>query len=259
MRVAGWAALFVVFPGWAQTVTVVPSPAEGIELLGSQSPDFRADVEAIVGTAAMPLIEPWLPFTVVVKNNSAQTLLAYNIRWTAGFTTSLGSLATTEAGGLKPGSMVVALASSALLTGPPGPHQQASLAESQARSLAALQAAPAATISLDSAVWVSGQFVGPDAGRNFERDAAEFTAWRAVALDVQSQLAAGASFDGIAAVLSQMTNQPVGGSRASRDWNAQFRAGEAQRLLRIYQRGGGQAVLDLIQQQLQQPEITIHR
>ena len=259
MRAAGWIAMLVMLPGWAQTVTVAPSPAGGIELIGSQSPGFRADVEAIVGAAAMPLMEPWLPFTAVLKNNSGQTLAGYEIRWSAGNANmSIGQLSTTDPSGLKPGSMVVALPST-LLMGPPGPQTQAGLAQSQSKWLPDFQAAPAVTISVDSAIFASGQFVGPDVGRNFDKDTAQFSAWRGVDLEVQSQLAAGASFDGIASVLSQMTNQPVEGRRAARDWNAQVRATEARHLLKLYRQSGGQALADRIQQQLQLPVISIHR
>jgi hypothetical protein len=45
----------------------------------------------------------------------------------------------------------------------------------------------------------------------------------------------------------------------SRDWNAQVRRKEARELLKLYQRGGVQAVRDRLQQQLQQPEIIVHQ
>jgi hypothetical protein len=43
------------------------------------------------------------------------------------------------------------------------------------------------------------------------------------------------------------------------DWNEQVRKTQARHLLKLYQKSGLQAVRNLVEQQLQQPDISFHR
>ncbi len=253
--------LNVIPSGWAQQVTTIPPDAAGIELIGSQAPDFRASVEAVVGPQALPQLGPYLPFTVVLKNNSSQVLVGYYVQWTingSGGGSGIGTLATKGPDQyLKPGAAVV-LIPGFELTKTPSAEMQASMLR-KTSALSVFQSARTIAISLDSAIFSSGEFVGPDTRKNFAQDAAYFSAWRAVDSDVQSKLATGESFDFIAVGLSQIANQTIEGSRASRDWNAEVQATEARQLLKLHEKSGIQAVRDRLQQQLQQPTVLVHR
>jgi hypothetical protein len=254
--------LAVTLPAWAQQVTIVSPDATGIELIGPQAPDFQSSVEGVVGPQAQVQLGPYLPFAVVLKNNSSQVLVGYDVEWTINGSrggSGIGTLATKDPDAyLKPGRSVV-LVPQFEITRTPSAELQASMLRKQGTVLYGFQIARTVSISLDSAIFGSGQFVGPDTRKNFARDAAYFTAWRAVDSEVQSKLAAGESFDLIAASLSQVANQTIEGSKESRDWNAEVRATEARQLLKLYQRSGVQAVRDRLQQQLQQPEIIVHQ
>jgi hypothetical protein len=73
--------LALALPGVSQQVTITPPEAGGIELIGSQSQQFQSSVEAVIGQQALAQLGPYLPFTVVLKNNSSQALLGYKIQW----------------------------------------------------------------------------------------------------------------------------------------------------------------------------------
>lgn len=244
----------------AQQVTIVSSEVTGLELIGLQSPDFQSSLEGVVGPQAQ--LGPYLPFAVVLKNNSSQALVGYEVEWTINGSEEgcgIGMFATKGPDSyLKPGRSIV-LVPQFEMRRTPSAELQASMQRKQGSVLYPFQVARTVSISLDSAIFGSGQFVGPDTRKNFARDAAYFTAWRAVDSEVQSRLATNESFGSIAAALSQVADQTIEGSMESRDWNAQVRRKEARELLKLYQRGGVQAVRDRLQQQLQQPEIIVHQ
>lgn len=263
MRLTGLAvlALTITRVDAAQSVTILPPEVPGIELIGWHSPDFAGALEAVAGKQAIGQLGDWLPFTIVVRNSSEQTLVGYQVLWSAGTAVNWtvgGNSAFSLAGYLKPGEAVAFLPLYQLL-GPQGEDLPSRLRrEEMTMRLAQLQRAGTVTISLDSATLASGQFVGADTKANFARDVAAFTAWHAVDVDVQARLAAGESFQAIAAALSQTADQATT-AKATKDWNAYERAIHARRLLRLYQNKGAQAVGDLVQKQLQVPMIPVHR
>ena len=262
MRFTGLAvlALTIIRTGGAQTVTLLPSEVPGIELIGWHSSDFPGALEAVAGKQALGQLGDWLPFTVVLKNDSKQPLVGYQVLWSedTGARWSVGGNSTyTLSGYLKPGDAVAFLPLYQLGSGRddlPSRLRQ----EQMTIRLAQLQRAGTVTISLDSAILPSGQFVGADTRGDFAQDVAAFTAWHVVDEDVQSRLAAGEPFESIAAALSQ-TAEIESTARATKDWNALERAVQARKLLRLYQNKGAQAVCDSVQKQLQVPMILVHR
>lgn len=244
--------------GWSQTVTVQQSEAAGIELVGPQSPAFMGYVEQVLGAGGLQGMMEWQPFTVVLRNNSSQALIGYDVRWGINGGRggrSLGEMSIYGADGnsLSPGAAVVALPVT-VFTKAASAEQQFSL-QRNVRTLAGLQEGRTVEISLDSAIFTSGQFVGPDVRGRFAQDQAAFTAWRSVDVQLQSEIQAGESFAAIATQLSGIDGQTT----APRDWNAQGRATEARQLLKLYQRSDAQALSDTVRQRSQQPEIQIYR
>jgi hypothetical protein len=148
------------------------------------------------------------------------------------------SIYGADGNSLNSGAAVVALPVT-VFTKAPGAEQQFSLRRN-VRTLAELQEGKTVEISLDSTIFASGQFVGPDVRGHFAQDQAMFTAWRSVDVQVQSEIQAGESFAAIASQLSVINTQ----TPALRDWNAQFRGAEARRLLKLYQQSGAQALGD---------------
>lgn len=253
-------------PAFLALAVILQSPAPGIELIGTQSPEFQAEIEKMLTPEVLATFSAWLPYTVVLKNNSSEPLVAYDVRWSVDYPRRGGwgsgmVSGTGPAGYINPGQTAVLMLAFDLTASPSSQKQASMLPQGESMLSAIERAGQAPTIFLDSAIFASGRFVGPDMDRNFAHDAARFTAWRTVDQQVQSELKAGQSWDSIAAELSQVENQIVSGSvlRGTYDWNAQVRKVEARHLLKLYRKNGLQAVSDLVQQQLQQPEIVVHR
>ena len=255
--------LALTLPGWAQTVTIVQPDVAGLELIGWQSPEFQASLDAALGPQVIGQLGAWVPYTVVLKNNSAEALAAYQMQWSANGTTAGTGLGSASPGPnfiLKPGDALVFLPGLEVATHMAVDLPTRLLQRNMTMQLASLGKMKAVVISLDSVVFASGRFVGPDKQENFARDVAQFAAGRTVDVELQSKLAAGDSYDSIASWLSEIANQPIaGGPRATRDWNTEFQITEARHLLRRLQGSGAPAVLKLVQQQLQAPAITVHR
>jgi hypothetical protein len=258
MRLFAFAALSLTFggSGWPQTVTVQQPDAAGIELIGSQSPEFMGYVEQVLGAGGLQGMMEWLPFAVVLRNNSSQAVIGYDVRWginggRAGHSVGGMSIYGADGNSLKPGAAVVALPVM-VFTEAPSAERQASL-QRNVRVLAGLQQSKTVEISLDSAIFASGQFVGPDVQGRFAQDQSAFTAWRSVDIQVQSEIQGGEPFANIATQLNSIANQRTAPSAG--DWNARDQATEARQLLKLYQRSGAQALSETVQQ----PEIQVHR
>ena len=74
-------ALAAVPTGWAETVTVVQPETAGVELIGPQSSEFQTYLQAAISPEVVRQFSAWLPYAVVLRNNSSQPLVAYHIKW----------------------------------------------------------------------------------------------------------------------------------------------------------------------------------
>jgi len=92
---------------------------------------------------------------------------------------------------LQPGAAVLLLPGT-ILRNEPRPRHAARVGKTG--DAVAMETAKSIVISLDSAVFASGQFVGPDTENAYAQTAANCTAWRAVDADVQTQIANGVPF-----------------------------------------------------------------
>jgi hypothetical protein len=265
-------ALAVLPLAGAQTVTVIQPHTPGLQLIGSQSPDFAAAAAAIVSAQTLQQIATYLPLAAVFKNASTQPLMAYTIRWTVDNKSTvdknLNPLVGIGGGAssprnpenyLQPGAAVLVVPDM-LFDKEPGLARLQAMLQQESRMRPDWDTAKALTISLDSAIFASGQFVGPDTANLFAGQAAYSTAWRAVETKVEAQVTSGVPFVTIAAALQQVTDQPSsGGKQATVDWIARAQAAEARQLIRLYDNHGAQAVIDFIKRQLATPEIVVHR
>jgi hypothetical protein len=155
-------SLMAVLPGWSQTVTIQQPDAPGIVLISSQSPGFMEYVEQVLGAGGLQGMMEWQPFAVVLKNNSSQALIGYDVRWGVNGSRggcSVGGMSIYGADGnsLKPGAAVVALPVT-VFTEAPSAERQASV-QRNVRILAGLQQGKTVEISLDSAIFRSPDLV----------------------------------------------------------------------------------------------------
>lgn len=259
-------ALAALASAGAQTITVRQPDTTGLQLIGSQSPDFQSAVAAVIAQPLAPQFAAYIPFMVVLKNGSGQPLAAYGFWWAidpvpnqrTGGNGNGESFPSYEDGFLQPGASVIAMPGMTLRRAPT--PQELDAMERNLRVVSGLQRAMMVQISLNYAVLASGQFVGADVRGDFPEIAGQFSGWRPVAASIQSQLANGVPFETIVAGLQQIRYQPISGtSKATRDWAAQAAADEARHLIKLYQRSGKDAVQTMVNQQLQTPEIVVHR
>lgn len=249
----------------AQTVTVIQPGIPGLELIGSQSPDFQTALAAVISPELLPQLAAYIPLTVILKNNSPQALAEYMLWWTIDLQPNRRT-GGWGAGWISPKSTDAYLQPGAAIAAVPGfvftrNTSTLPLAAMERRHLlSGFDKAQTVAVLLDSATFASGQNIGPDIHGQLADKAATFSAWRPVDVAVQSQLANGVPFDEIAPSLEQIRDEPTAHtSKATRDYSALVRATEALQLLNLYKRSGAQAVRDRVDQQLQMPQIVVHR
>jgi len=155
----------------SQTVSVVQPDATDLQLVGAQSPGFQDALAAVLSPQISSQLFAYLPFTVVLKNTSRQALAGYRFWWainpapdqrTGGRGDGLLFITDTS-GYLQPGASAVAMPQF-ILTHDPGTDLLEEMQQQQSSILSGLQRARVIGISLDSAIFASGQFVGPDVG-----------------------------------------------------------------------------------------------
>lgn len=212
---------------WAQIVTVTQPGTLGLALIGSQSPEFQSALLAVISRPLAPQFAAYVSATS--EDGFVQT--GKSVLLTPGFIVSQEPPATTL-----------------------------DRLERGFAAISRLQRAKIVGISVDSAVFASGQFVGPGVLENFARIAAQFSAWRIVDTAVQPQLAKGTPAEQIEASLETLANQQaMATARSKKDWNAVMQAEEARRLLLLLQRRGADVLGSQIAERLRMPAIAVHR
>lgn len=255
------ALCFLLVPGftcYAQSVTVRPSAIVDIELIGPQAPEFAASVSRIVGSEQLGGLVDWLPYGVVVKNNSSQTLAGMALMFSLASDGKAlgGSLLTptwfTTAGRIKPGQSVIAIPQSVLAQ----PRDLTPFLRGGKRgNLSNYQQAHSLEISLTGVVFASGQFAGSDEHQEYERWRATIDAPRSVAKAVLERKASGPLSDTVAWL---QTVADVS-SMADADFRAIQGSGMARGMLRTYQENGEAAMYSLAEETLRQPVFPLHR
>jgi hypothetical protein len=252
-----FSVLAAAFTCYSQSVTVQPSTISGIEIIGPQAPDFAASVAQIVGTDQPGNLTAWLPYGVVVKNNSPQALAAMTVVWTE--TLDAGPLRPVQRDYwswfnaplkyVQPGSAVLAIPQNML-------QQPRNLtAFSAGRGLGNLpnfQRAQRIEVALDGVVFASGQFAGADTYSAYEEYQAQIDVPRSVATTVLEKKATSPISDILAWL--QLLSASRGG-----DFTAQRSGSMARQLLGVYSRKGEAALYSLAQSILQEPAFPLHR
>lgn len=253
--------------GFAQTLTVHPSAIPGVEIIGSQSPDYAAAVDRILLPPRAPALDAWLPYGIVLKNETAQSVYGVAVRWNL---TEDGSHGTTVGRFIAPHRRTMAPGESALLlasigdlrlpgddTPLPVPFRLAPPPDFVARpdvNLTHYLRARGVEINLDGVVFASGQFVGPDTAKEYEEWVAETTVPSQVASKVLAMKAAGESTDSIVAWL-RTASQP----EATRDFTVRATRRTAGQLLRRYQLQGEPGLYKAAQVEAQPPTPQLYR
>jgi hypothetical protein len=182
------------------TVASVSDSLSGITLIGASDPVYLPAVSALIGASALPPYEPMLPFSVLVRNDTARPLIGLCVIFDV-----------TQFNGMKDGGMVMCsnnippgnsrpllAAGVQLLASPVSQYiyikpRHTPPAALPPERLAEYTAAKSLVISLDSVVFADGTMAGPDTRNNFVSHSAKLAADRdfsAAVLALQSSPAA---------------------------------------------------------------------
>jgi hypothetical protein len=258
--------LVTAFTCYSQTVTVQPSTISGFDIVGPQNPDFAAAVAETVGSDLPPVLKPWLPYGVVIKNNSLQPLAGICVVWTrdlnAGPLGYVGGpcatwLESRKPFQLQPGKTVLAFPDWILQE--PGelkPFRDPKLLSDWRDGLANFQRAHTLAISLDSVVFASGQFVGPDATNQYKRFQAHINAPRNVATTLLEKKTTGTISD----ILTWLqTLAPQSHYVDDPDFNRRISGVTARAMLKVYEDKGEAALYLKAESTLQSPVFPLHQ
>lgn len=227
-------------------------------MIGPQSPGFAAAVAQIVGKDQPDGLVAWLPYGVVIKNNSSEDLAAIAVEWRGSFNGGpfahgggvLPAWFNAPGRQVKPGQSIVALPQATLAS----PRDLRQFANGRGMgNLQTFQKADRLEVTLDGVVFASGQFAGTD-------DLHEYEEWQAQ-LDAPRKLAA--------AVLEKQNSAPIADTvtwltsvaavRGGSDPNARHTAGMARLMLNVYSSKGEAALYSMAQEILQPAAFPLHR
>lgn len=222
--------LAVVAMNAAPIITYTGLPGTGIELLLPSSPEFTAALTASQGADAVARYQPVLPYTVIVKNNTTESLWVVAVRTCqkeAGgrVICSDGAMTTSplsSMSSLGPGAMV-ALSPYGPLTrvlNPSAPPNLATKATSLMRSpedtVESLARQPEVDITLDCVVFADGGVIGPDEGHHMDELIGSARARSALYSDLMNL-----SGDAAREYLSRIADAPMPEwRREEADWQA---------------------------------------
>jgi hypothetical protein len=245
---------------YSQQVTVLPSTIPGIAVIGPQSPDFAASVAQVVGAGQPSNFIAWLPYGVVVKNNSSQALAAITVAWTEARDAAsplhgaqLNYRSQFNGSHLvQSGQAEIDMPNQRLLA----PDGLSGFAEGRGlANLPNFQQAQRVQIVVDAVVFASGQFVGADTYGEYEHYQADIGAPRSIADKVLEMRATSPISDILAWLQSLASQQQQRGA----DITTQRTAGAARQMLGIYSRKGENGLYSMAQSVVQEPAFPLHR
>ncbi len=265
-----WLLSILPFGAWAQvtssqTFSVNPSAIAGVSVSGRGMGQYPPNVDIVLGSARNEATNFWLPFGIIVSNNTSQPIVGFAARWTAtdssgqeSVTIMTRSLFQSPELQIAPGQSVVLLPFWLLANQHRGIRGSLDLGY-QPSDLRAFQNARSIRVTLDGVVFGSGQFVGPNEANEYGQLQADGIAGYNLASAVLAKWDARDSVSSIVAWLQQTAASRPTDSVWSRDWTAAITARTAGIYLRAYNSGGGSRLYGVAQQQVQSPHITIYR
>jgi hypothetical protein len=68
--------------GFSQNLILHPSEVPGVQLVGPQSPEFLPLIDGVLGPTRQPTTNDWLPYSVILTNQTEDKIVGIAIRWT---------------------------------------------------------------------------------------------------------------------------------------------------------------------------------
>jgi hypothetical protein len=255
--------------GFGQNLILHPSAIPGVQLLGPQSPEFVSLVDEVLSPKRQQATNDWLPYSVILTNQTKKQIVGVAIRWTTVDPTGKSSSTSTLNGievlyptarRIQPGQRVVLLPSLMMLMKPlPAGSHDANDNPEHAQRLEKFTGAATVEIFLDGVVFDTGQFVGPDGDQEYEIAEARVAAAQRIAKTVLEKRDAGEMTSSIVEWLRAVPRQPffeLGQER--RMLSAADPKIAARRLVSAYESQGEAGLYGLVQSYLR-PALQLHR
>ena len=238
----------------APGVSIVSSRVPGVDLLGPPDAEYAAAIRHFFGPPGRAEVTTWLPFGVLVANHTAETLVAVAVRWQL----------TSDSGTMQYSLAEQAFDSPRALV-PPGGNGVAlpagwladSLRLPPPSNLPDFRGARTIEATLDGVVFASGQFAGPDTGKEFESYVADTTIPGQVAARVLAMKDSGEPVSRIVAFLESQS-RPTD-HQVDRWWDAEAGRRIARQLLSSYRSGGEAGLYQVAATYTAAPAIRLFR
>ncbi len=248
------AASLLTIQASSQTVSVRDLADYGVTLIGPGSPEFASSLSRTATAEKRSILEPLLPFSVVLVNKSNQTILAHTLRWvctapdgrrTYGTYTGAADVMTfTKGPRVPPGSAtLVTPISSGDVRAHPARAQAVQNAERRLRSQKEI------VIVLDGVLFEDGRFAGPNETKIRDHHEGQVAASQEIQSTVLTKEKQGEHADAIFAWLKSVgdSNTPMpGGNGTAIAWYQHWRSTLAQIVLRMRASSGDAAALGAV-------------
>lgn len=239
-----------------QVFTVTDAAISGVTVVGRGAGKYPPSVDAILGTDRGQWTNDWLPFGIVVTNNTSEDVVAFAARWA--ITDSEGN-ATSSIDTRSLWEDSTSKVPQVLAGHHPG-FQDAVNFNYQPTELARYRNARSIAVTLDGVVFGSGRFAGPDTANEFSELKAEGVAAYNLATALLAKRDAGVRIGDIVEWLRRTASAQVAGSSLqNRDWLTAITGNRARSFLRFYNAKGESWMYDMAQRQAQQPHLTVYR
>ena len=158
---------------------VAPSTVEGIVVLAPDSPEFGDGLTRILGRAPRELLQPAVPFSVIVENNTERTVALMAVRFDMAGPRAkqysvvhfADTLRNPEKSDFRPGARRFVCAepayTSLVIRGDVAANTRGRMNLGNLRKMIQIKA------TLDCIAFEDGEFAGPDSQGSFERFASE--------------------------------------------------------------------------------------
>ncbi|MBI4906339.1 MAG: hypothetical protein HY820_22090 [Acidobacteria bacterium] len=241
----------------------------GLSLIPSSSPEFPRLMQRAAGRTRFHELDELLPYSVLLVNASKKRLVFYSVRWSS--TSDKGvtvhddrmyyNLATLRGGyALDPGGVTLVTVVDAVGRPLKGEDQK-SFSQRFYQSRMDLQFLHQAqiTISLDVAIFASGEVVGPDASRSVSQAQDRLDSANDLYTAFEDRASRNEPVQNYVGWLRDLASEPrtIASLRPNR-WYRYHIQNLAQELIRIHEHGGENALRDRLRQAYR-PNIRLHR
>jgi hypothetical protein len=187
----------------------------GITVIAPNDPTFQTAVSGLIEPADMPAFQSMLQYSIIVRNGTAKSLLGICVNFEVGKHGKSEDSANIFANFLASRRPLVAAGKMLVFAVEEGAKFLSKNSRANVTTAGAIvgkgffDSAQAIEISVDSAIFEDGAFVGPDKRNTFERWSAELTGMRTVAGAVAAYRSQGGELARASALSEDLANVSI--------------------------------------------------